>query len=283
MKLRIGTRGSNLALIQTWSVGDQIKTIKPEVEIELIIVKTSGDLRRKIKGSGIFAKEVNQAVLDGDADIGVHSLKDLPTKLPEGLSLVSIPERLTPNDVLITPNGARLSDLPSDSIIGTGSPRRRAEISHLRTDLKFKKIRGNVDTRIKKVESGDFDGLITSMAALERLGLEEKASQKFDFEEVVPAAGQGSLGVVGRKDDEKTSFLGEISDEKARLESICERAFLRELGLGCKAGAGVLARAKDNEIKTLAVLHDSEGRHLVKLRGSDPVELGEKAAREVRE
>lgn len=119
------------------------------------------------------------------------------------------------------------------------------------------------------------------MAALERLGLEGKASQKFDFEEIVPAAGQGSLGIVGRKDDEKTSFLSEVSDEKARLESICERAFLRELGLGCKAGAGVLARAKGDEIKTLAVLHDLRGRHLAKLRGKDLVELGKKAAREV--
>lgn len=282
MKLKVGTRGSNLALTQTQKVSDKIKSLRPEVEIELVIIKTSGDLKQRTKGGGIFVKEVNQAVLDGDVDIGVHSLKDLPTKLPEGLSLVSIPERLTPNDVLVTPSGAQLSDLPPDSILGTGSPRRQAEISHLRSGLKFKKIRGNVDSRIRKVERGDFDGLITSMAALERLGLEEKASQKFDLEEVVPAAGQGSLGVVGRKNDEKTSFLNEISDEKARLESVCERAFLRELGLGCKAGAGALTRVKDDEIEALAVLHDSKDRHLVKLRGKDPIELGRRAASEVR-
>lgn len=282
MRVRIGTRGSELALLQARSVAEQIESVQSDVYTELVEIETSGDRGRGGKGPGMFVKEVNRAVAEGEVDIGVHSLKDLPTDIPTELSLACVPERLSPNDVLVSPSGNDIHSLPSGSIIGTGSLRRKAEISAQRSDLEFEKIRGNVDTRIGKVEGGEYDALITSMAALERLGLTEKAVQEFEFEEVVPAAGQGSLGVVKRTGDGNVDFLNSIYDEDFHREAICERAYLKELGLGCRAGAGIIARVKDAEIKSLAVLHDSEGRRLVKLRGKDPAELGRRAASEVR-
>lgn len=281
MRLRIGTRGSQLALIQTQRVVERLKTVARDLETEIEVIRTSGDTRRATFVRGMFVNEINRAVLDGRADIGVHSLKDLPTELPEGLSLASVPERLSPNDVLVTRDGVGLDDFPPGSVIGTSSPRRRAEISCLRQDLKFKEIRGNVDTRVKKVMSGLFDGLVTSWAALERLGLQEKTAQKFSFEEVVPAAGQGALGVV-RRSDYECGFLTQINDERAYLEVICERAFLAELRMGCKACAGAVARAEGERIKLIAAAHDENGRHVVRLEGRDASELGGKAARKLK-
>lgn len=282
MKIRIGTRGSRLALLQAKTVIRKIKNVRPDVELELVEIKTSGYAGKKMEKAGSFTKEVNLAVADERVDIGVHSLKDLPTDFPENVSLACFPERLTPNDVLICPTGESIDELTEGSIIGTGSERRESELANLRSGLEFREIRGNVETRIEKVENGPYDALVTSMAAVERLGLEEKVSQKFKFEEVVPAAGQGSLGIVKRERDEKNDFLKSIENEKARKESICERAYLRELGLGCQAGAGIIARVKADKIEAISVLHTNGERRLVRIEGKVPSEVGVSAARRVR-
>ncbi|KXA91712.1 hypothetical protein AKJ57_00015 [candidate division MSBL1 archaeon SCGC-AAA259A05] len=282
MKVRIGTRGSKLARLQARKVAEKLRKSDRGLETKMVVVETSGD-RGKRKGTGVFVKEINRAVYKGKVDIGVHSLKDLPTELPKDVVLASFPERLTPNDVLVSSDGESFRELSPGSVIGTGSPRRRSEISRLRTDLKFKDIRGNVDTRIKKVEEGGgYDALVTSMAALERLGFREKVDYEFSFREVVPAAGQGILGVVARKNDEVMDLLSSIDDENVNRASICERAFLRELGLGCKSGAGAIARVEKEFIEIISVLHDERSRKTAKLSGSEPEKLGKEAARRLK-
>lgn len=282
MKVRIGTRGSRLAVLQAQRVAEQIRNIESDLETELVTIGTSGDMGRK-DIAGAFVKEVNGAVHRGEVDLAVHSLKDLPTGMPDSVVLAGFPERLTPNDALVSPSEEDLQDLPPNSVIGTGSRRRKLEISCLRPDLEFKEISGNVDTRIRKVEEeSDYDALVTSMAALERLGLEEKATYKFDFREVVPAAGQGSLSIVMRKNDEGLSFLKYINDDGVYKESVCERAFLRELGLGCRAGAGAIGRVEGSKIKILSVLHEAGERHLEELTGDNPADLGREAGRRLK-
>lgn len=275
MRIRIGTRGSRLALLQTRRVVEKMKAVVPNLKEELKVIKTSGDLRRTKISSGMFVNEINQAVLKGEIDIGIHSLKDLPTKLPRGLSLACVPERLTPNDAFISRDGADLHSLPKGSVLGTSSPRRRAEIAHLRPDLKFEDIRGNIETRIEKMERGLCDGIIVALAALQRLGLQKRVVQLFEPDEIVPAVGQGALAVVC-KEGKTRDFLRKINNRHAWREVMCERAFLTELGLGCKACVGAVAQAKGKNIELIAVAHEG-GRRLLKLKGPDPIELGKKA------
>jgi hydroxymethylbilane synthase len=277
MKLKIGTRGSELALLQVQRVVRKLKSIVPELKEEIKIIKTAGDLRQKKTQPGMFVNEVNRAVLSGEVDIGVHSLKDLPTTLPGGLRLACVPERLAPNDVLVSRDGSRLRDLPPSSNIGTSSLRRRAEILHLRHDLKILDLRGNLMTRLRKVEDGFYDAIVIARAALERLNLLQKIAQEFKFEEIVPAAGQGAIGVVC-KEDGSYDFLTRINDRRAWSEIICERAFLHELNIGCQASAGAVAKALGDRIELTAVVH-VKGRCLLKLKGKNPEKVGVRAAR----
>ncbi|MFN4133240.1 MAG: hydroxymethylbilane synthase [Candidatus Hadarchaeales archaeon] len=273
MKVRIGTRGSRLALAQTQRVIKKLKAVAPKLKPEVMVIRTSGDagLRKK---PGAFVNEINMALLEGKIDIGVHSLKDLPTKLPGGVVLACVPERLRPNDALVSRENTDIWKLPSGAVIGTDSPRRVAELSSLRPDLKFKEIRGNVDTRIRKIEDGIYDATVVALAALERLGL-NRAAQIFKLDEVVPAVGQGALAITARV-DMIYPFLKKINDQKAWIETTCERVFLESLGGGCKSGAGAVARVMNGKIQLICVVHRG-GRRLLKLTGSDPVELGRKA------
>ena len=277
MKLRVGTRGSKLALLQAQRIIKKLKSIAPEFQEEIKTIKTSGDLRRKRAQPGMFVNEINQAVLSGEVDIGVHSLKDLPTTLPEGLMLACVPERLAPNDVLVSRDGSRLQDLPPSSNIGTSSPRRRAEILHLRPDLRILDLRGNLTTRLRKIEDELYDAIIVARAALERLNLLQKIAQEFKFEEIVPAAGQGAIGVICREED-SYDFLKQINDWPAWNEVICERAFLHELELEYRASAGAVARNLGDGVELTAVIH-VRGRRLLKLKGKNPEEVGVQAAR----
>ena len=278
MKIKIGTRGSRLAILQTKLVLKKLKDVVPELEGEIKVIKTTGDLGYRKVSPGAFVNEINQAVLRGEVDIGVHSLKDLPTKLPDGLELACVPDRASPNDALISRYNLDIYRLPKGSIIGTSSPRRIAEISSLRSDLKFREIRGNVDTRIKKMEDGNYDGIVVALAALERLGMEKRAAQVFELDAVVPAPGQGAIAVVKRR-DVKFKFLEKINDVRAWNEVICERAFLEELGGGCRGSAGAVARVReDGRIDLIAVIHEG-GRRVIRLSGKNPVSLGKKAGR----
>lgn len=241
------------------------------------MVKTIGDARRGRIVSGMFVNEINRAVLEDKVDVGVHSLKDLPTQLPDGLEIACVPERLAPNDALVSRSGLSIMELPMGSIIGTDSPRRTAEIKSMRPGLKFSGIRGNIDTRIRKLDDGMCDGLIVASAALERLGMMGRAAHVFGLEEMVPAPGQGALAVVGREGRTR-KILEKINDERAWSEAICERTFLKELGAGCRDGAGAVARARGDHVDLIAVVHDG-GRHLLKLSGQSPTKIGRRAGR----
>ncbi len=277
MKIKIGSRRSNLALKQANFVSEKINSSKEKINTEIIKIKTSGDKGQK-KGVGLFVQEINNAIQKGKIDIGVHSLKDIPSEIPEDLSLTSFPKRDDPKDVLCCPEGHNLKNLPQNSIIGTGSTRRKLELKHLRNDLSVEPIRGNIETRLDKVKNGKYDGLITSKAALIRLDLEHEITYTFDFHEMIPAAGQATIGII-KKSSSELEVLEEINDEKVMKESICERAFMEEIGLGCRAGTGALAEIqKDGSIQLLSVLHEDEERKIVKNRGENPKKVGKEAA-----
>jgi len=276
--VRIGTRSSALAMVQTRRVIEKMKTVMPNFEPEIKAIKTSGDAKQKITGSGAFVNEINMAILQGKVDIGVHSLKDLPASLPRGLLIACVPERLSPNDALLSRGGSDLYRLPSGAVIGTSCPRRVAEIRHLRHDLKFGVIRGNIETRIKKMQDGCYDAIVVALAALERLGREGLISQRFELEEVVPAPGQGALAVVCKKDYKWGNVLAEINDERAWLETICERTFIEKLKTGCMSSTGAVARADGRKIKLTAVIHH-KGRILRYFEGKEPRRLGKIAAK----
>jgi hydroxymethylbilane synthase len=236
--LRIATRGSRLALWQAERVAGLLGG-----GAELLVVSTTGDQRADVPiwtigGTGVFVKEVQQAVLDGRADLAVHSAKDLPSETAAGLRLAAVPERADPRDALV---GARLDDIPAGGRVGTGSVRRQAQLAALRPDLRFESLRGNIETRVAK--AADFDAVVVALAALERLGLAERATEVLDPSVMLPQVAQGALAVECRADDDETvERLAALDDAMVRRAVEAERAFLRRLGGGCDPPCGALAR-----------------------------------------
>jgi hydroxymethylbilane synthase len=240
----IGSRGSKLALWQAEWVRARLAEARPDVEVRIEIVKTSGDVLRDaplsvIGGQGAFTKELEEALFAGRIDIAVHSLKDLPTVLPEGLRVAAVTEREDPRDALVLRAGAEgqtnsLAGLPPGAVVGTSSQRRRSQLKHLRPDASVQELRGNVDTRLRKLDAGDFDAVILASAGLRRLGFENRISATLSTAEMLPAVGQGALGVETRADDEDTSELvSPLDDAATRAACEAERALLRSLGGGC--------------------------------------------------
>ena len=245
--LVIGTRGSRLALRQTEIVRDALLAAHPETKLEVREIKTEGDRSSAplsvIGGAGVFTKAIEDALLAGEIDIAVHSLKDLPPALTPGLVLAAIPERDDPRDALVTRDGRTLADLPSGARIGTGSARRAVQLRALRPDVVTDDIRGNVDTRIRKVDDGEYDGAVLAMAGLRRLGLESRATQIFTLDEMVPAVGQACLAVQVREDDQRAQeIVSAIDHLQSHAGATAERAFLERLGAGCRLPVGALAR-----------------------------------------
>jgi hydroxymethylbilane synthase len=243
----IGTRGSRLALRQVEIIVDKLRATSRGVTIEVREIKTEGDRSAaplsEIGGVGVFTKAIEDALLAREVDIAVHSLKDLPPELPEGLIIGAIPERGDVRDALVARDGAKLADLPAGARTGTGSGRRAVQLRLLRDDVQPVEIRGNVDTRIRMVESGEYDAAVLAMAGLERLGLAAKATQVFETDQMTPAVGQAALAVEVRADDEATLALVRALDHwqtRAAVES--ERGFLRRLGAGCRLPVGAYAR-----------------------------------------
>jgi len=237
--LRIATRGSRLARWQAERVAGRLGG-----DTELVIVSTTGDQRTDVPiwtigGTGVFVKEVQQAVLDGRADLAVHSAKDLPSETAAGLVLAAIPERADPRDALV---GSRLDDIPAGGRIGTGSVRRQAQLAALRPDLRFESLRGNIETRVAK--AADLDAVVVALAALERLGLADRATEVLEATRMLPQVAQGALAVECRADDAATAArLALLDDPAARPAVEAERAFLRRLGGGCDLPCGALAEA----------------------------------------
>ena len=253
----VGTRRSKLALEQTKSVVDLLKRSKRQTDIKILKISSSGDLDVRplytFDRKGIFEKEIDQAVIDGQADFAVHSAKDVPTELFSDLTLASVPSRSAANDVLIHRNGLKLNELPSGTVVGTSSLRRAVQLLRMRPELKVKPIRGNIETRIKKVETGTYDAIVLAQAGLDRLGLTKYITERFSVTDFVPAAGQGALALICRSDRlELLDLLRLIEDPRSRAELEAERNLLSVVEGGCKFPVGVIALSdKDSNLLTL--------------------------------
>lgn len=239
----VGTRGSRLALAQTGLVIDALRAAHPDAKFEVREISTQGDRDTKplseIGGQGVFTKAIEDALLRNEIDIAVHSMKDLPPRLTDGLTIAAVPKRGDPRDALVTKDGRKLADLPPGARIGTGSARRAVQLKALRPDVDPVEIRGNVDTRIRKVDEGQYDAVVVAMAGLERLGQGARASQVFSIEEMVPSPGQGALAVQTRWPDEVTwTIVSRIGDVESSLATEAEREFMFHLGAGCQLPVG---------------------------------------------
>jgi len=254
MMLTVGTRGSKLSLIQTENVLNNLKLIHPKLEFKIKVIKTRGDKDRKkplfaIDVKGIFEKEIDLAIANGEVGFAVHSLKDVPTVESSETVIAAIPKRSSPHDVLISKGKVPLDALAKGAVIGTGSLRRLAQVKFLRPDLEVVPIRGNVDTRIRKVNRGEFDGVIVAEAGLERMGLESLITERFPLERFTSAAGQGALAVVAKRDNEKViELLSSIDHPPTRAEVTAERSLVLALKGGCRVPIGAIGRANNHAL-----------------------------------
>lgn len=283
--VRIGTRKSALAMWQAEWVASELK--KHDVDVELIQLVTTGDVTQgplsAAGGEGLFTKRIQQALLDDEADIAVHSLKDLPTEPTSELQLAAVPKREHPYDVMVSQSVSSLDALKPGSIVGTGSIRRQAQLLHAYPELVVKDIRGNVESRLKKLETEDYDAIILAYAGLHRLGLDKHVTQQLSMDLMLPAVGQGALGLETRAgDDESSSIARMINDPCSYAEVTAERALLRTLRAGCMAPVGCFARESETGLMLRAVVLSSDGKDRVTVQESGSMdsaaELGQAAA-----
>ncbi|HEX8136577.1 MAG TPA: hydroxymethylbilane synthase [Pyrinomonadaceae bacterium] len=292
-RLIIGSRGSKLALWQAEWVRSKLSALYPHLEIRIEIIKTSGDVLKDaplsvIGGKGVFTREIEEALLDSSIDLAVHSLKDLPTALPAGLTIAVIPEREDARDALVLRSDFSLAEpsiksLPNGAVIGTSSLRRLAQLKHLRTDLEIKELRGNVDTRLRKLDGGDYDAVILASAGLRRLGFAERISAPVATTEMLPAVSQGALGIETRAADSLTrEMLAPLDHEPTRLACLAERAMLRGLGGGCQLPIAAHATVSGDRLRleglTAALSGDPVIRDEIEGPAVEAVQLGETLA-----
>ena len=268
-KFRVGTRGSRLALRQTEEVLDQLRAIVPQLEFDVVTIKTGGDAAANVPlaelGLGIFVKELERALLDGEIDMAVHSLKDLPTQLPDGLIIGAVCKRQDPRDVLVNRWGWPLDQLPSGARIGTGSPRREAQLKAIRQDLEVLPLRGNVDTRLDKANGAAYDGVIIAAAGVIRMGRDAEIAQLLPADDFVPAPGQGALAVEVRStDDEVIALVSQVQHSPTRKAVTAERAFLEVLGGGCEVPVGAYARIDGDTMVMSVFLASRDGTNIFK-------------------
>lgn len=270
-KIIIGTRGSKLALWQAEWVKCELKRLYPDLEIELKKIKTTGDKildvpLAKIGGKGLFVKEIEEALLRKEIDLAVHSMKDVPTDLPKGLHIVAICERDDARDAFVSQTqNTKFKDLPFGATIGTSSLRRQCQLLNIRADLKVVPLRGNLDTRLKRLDEGKFDAIVVSAAGLKRLGLAERITEILDPEVSIPAIGQGAIGIECRVDDTFANAIAQTLDHKETTMCVrAERAFLRRLGGGCRVPVAAYARIKNGRIIMDGLVGNATGSKIVK-------------------
>jgi hydroxymethylbilane synthase len=285
--LIVATRGSPLALWQAGEVAARLRERHPGLFVEVLKVKTEGDRFQSpaissLSSTGVFTREVDQVVMDGRAHAAVHSLKDQPTTLGGGLVLGMVLSRGPVEDVLVARDGARLPDLPSGACVASGSLRRRAQMLRLRPDLRPSDIRGNVETRLRKLDAGEADALILARAGLERLWFSTRITQVFTLEEMMPAVSQGIVGVTCRESDEETQAVLKASDDRAtHVVARAERAFLLRLGGGCNVPAGAHAEVRDGVLMLSARVLSWDGRTVLEDRCSGPAADAERIGEHV--
>jgi hydroxymethylbilane synthase len=290
--LRIGTRGSALALWQSRSIASAL-ALRTGVEPGLIIIKTSGDKFQKLSFSqigtkGVFIKELEDALLEERIDLAVHSMKDVPTELPEGLTIAAIGKREDMRDALVSFNGATLASLPQGALVGTSSLRRQSQLLAARPDLRMRELRGNVDTRIEKLKRGDYDAIVLAKAGLDRLGLSANISEVLSYEISLPAAGQGAIGIEARSADAETlRVLAVLEDAETRAAVTAERSALAGLGGGCQVPIGAWGRTENGKLLLDVVVLSPDGtqRLVEKDAGSlgDAEAIGKRVAQKLRE
>lgn len=288
MELRLGTRASLLALRQANWVKDQIEKNNPEVEVSLIHIKTSGDKLGiplfKIGGKGLFVKEIEDALLRKEIDLAVHSAKDLPAVISQGLSLIAFPEREDPRDALVSRNGEPFIEISSGGKVGTGSLRRQAQILSLRPDLEIVPLRGNLDTRLKKLTALNLDAVVVASAGLHRLAWQHRISEYFAPEIVIPAIGQGALAIEGRREDERAyQIVGPLNHPPTCTSILAERAFLKRLGGGCQVPIAGFARVDSGKLNLIGLVAGVHGERVVKGKVEGPLERSEKLAEQLAE
>lgn len=270
MRLVVGSRGSKLALAQTNWVIQQIKQRHPSWEVEISIIKTKGDKitdvpLAKVGGKGLFVKEIEEALLRKEIDLAVHSMKDVPTELPEGLEIGIIPPRESPYDVLISKNGQTLAELPAQSKVGTSSLRRGAQLRAFRPDLHIENLRGNLDTRLRKLDEGLYDAIIVAEAGLLRLGLGARERERLDPKVMLPAIGQGALALEMRREDTALKeALAFLHDTNTATCVTAERAFLARLGGGCQVPLAAYAQLQNGRLLLQALIADPEGKKILR-------------------
>lgn len=275
-KLVIGSRGSKLALIQAQIVKTELESLQLSFAVSIEVIKTSGDVSAEplsiIGGKGVFTKELEEALLHGRIDIAVHSLKDLPTMVPQGLLVAAICKRDDPRDALVLSSSHKQSQeslqaLPNRATVGTSSPRRLAQLKHLRSDLVVKELRGNVDTRLRKLDEGQYDALILACAGLRRLGLDNRISAPLAASEMLPAVGQGALAIETRADDSDTiEAVSKLDHKFTRLACTAERSLLRNLGGGCQLPIAAYAVVREKRIRLDALVAERQGVRILRDR-----------------
>ncbi len=274
--LVIGTRGSRLAVWQAEWVQSQLRGIAPDLSVRLQKIKTSGDKildvpLAKVGGKGLFVKEIEEALLRGDIDLAVHSMKDVPIALPDGLAILCFPPREDPRDALISRTGRTLDSLPKGSCIGTSSLRRQAQLLHRRPDLRIIMLRGNLDTRLRKVREGAFDAIVLAAAGLKRMGWSDRVTEYLPPEVSLPAIGQGALGIEGRRDDAFVRGLLEPLDDPATRTAVTAgRAMLDRLEGSCQVPIGAHATIQGDRLLLDGLIASTDGRRLIRnsLQGS---------------
>jgi hydroxymethylbilane synthase len=279
--LRIGSRGSQLALWQANHIAAQLREAGHQVEVE--IIHTTGDkitdvALAKVGTKGMFTKEIEEALADGRIDLAVHSLKDLPTELSEQFQIAAIPKREDPRDALCSTKYSSIEELPRAARVGTSSLRREAQLKAIRSDLVVHPLRGNVDTRLRKLESGEYQAVILACAGLNRLGLTELVRQVLPADKMCPAAGQGALAIETRANDERViGALPFLNDPVSCAETDCERALLKKLGGGCQVPIGASAELRNSILHLDAVVAAPDGKIVLREtgEGTDPFRLGE--------
>src|SRR5699024_5522293 len=289
-KIIVGTRKSNLAITQTEWVIEQLKKAGVKNEFEVKKISTKGDkiidvMLSKVGGKGLFVKEIEQAMYDKEIDFAVHSMKDMPAELPEGLVISSIPVREDHRDAFISKDNIPLKDLPAGSIVGTSSLRRSSQILAKRPDLEIKWIRGNVETRLRKMREEDYDAIILAVSGLKRVGLsEDLITEYLDPEVVIPAVGQGALAIECREDDDELhDILARINDVHSEKTITAERAFLNRIEGGCQIQIGGYAYLESDDIILSAMVGSPDSQTILQevVRGNDPVQVGEQAAQKL--
>jgi len=291
MLLRIGTRGSKLALVQSEWVKKEVQSRYPELRVELVKIRTKGDKitdapLSKVGGKGLFVKEIEEALLKREVDLAVHSLKDVPAELQKGLQLSVYPKREDPRDALVSSLFSKVEDLPQGASVGTSSLRRSAQLLHMRPDLRIVPLRGNVDTRLRKLDSGELQAIVLAAAGLHRLGLSDRITTLLSPDSVLPAIGQGVLGLEVREDDERTqNLISFLNDLETELAAKAERAFLKELEGGCQVPLAGYARVEKGRLVLDGMVAELDGSVILKRKLSGerdkPEDLGLALARQL--